>query len=86
MTGSGVNYDILAVGLIDKFLTGNPSVTFFYKDFAVDAECPLGKGARVAFTRTPAQALSGRSDAEIDALGVAGIYEEGLEGGSKVCT
>lgn len=29
MAGSGVNYDILANGLIDKFLTGNPTVTFF---------------------------------------------------------
>jgi hypothetical protein len=26
---SGANYDILAVGLIDKFLTGNPTHTFF---------------------------------------------------------
>lgn len=26
---SGANYDILAVGLIDKFLTGNPTITFW---------------------------------------------------------
>merc|ERR1719487_819426 len=67
-------------------LAENPSVTFLFKEEQVDGDCPLGKGVRLAFKRTAAQAKSGRTEGEIDIHGVAGIYELEDSGGSKVYT
>jgi hypothetical protein len=67
-------------------LVASPTVTFYFKDQEVDANCPLGKGVHLAFKRDTAQTLSGLTDAEIDVHGVVGIYDESLGGDSKVYT
>jgi hypothetical protein len=68
-------------------LVSSPTVTFYFKDQEVDAECPLGKGVHVAFKRDTAQTQSGKTDAEIDAYGVVGIYGESTDASvSKVYT